>query len=52
VVKLAMTLLADPEKIIYRLMENPLIRQMGAFDTVRTPANFTLAFGAQADGKR
>jgi hypothetical protein len=33
-------------------MKNAVVRQMGAFDTVRTPANFTLAFGPHADGKR
>jgi hypothetical protein len=43
---------AKPQEIVNRLMKNAFVRQMGAFDTVRTPANFTLAFGAQADGER
>jgi hypothetical protein len=50
VVKLTMTLLADPEEIIYRLMENPLIRQVGAFNTIRTPTNLALALRPHLNG--
>jgi hypothetical protein len=52
VAKFAMTSLAEPQEIVNRLMKNALVRQMGTFDPVRTPANLTLIFGPQADGKR
>jgi hypothetical protein len=45
-----MTFFADPEKVIYRLMKNPFVRQMGAFYAIRTPANLALAPGPHADG--
>jgi hypothetical protein len=50
VVKLTMTLLTDPEQVIDRLMKNSFVRQMGAFFSICTPANLTLAFGPHADG--
>jgi hypothetical protein len=50
VVKLTMTLLANPEKVIYRLMKNSFIRQMNAFFSICTQANLTLTFGPHADG--
>jgi hypothetical protein len=46
VVKLTMAFLADPEQVIYRLMKNSLIRQVGAFDPIRTPANLALALSS------
>jgi hypothetical protein len=50
VVKLAMAFLADPKQVIYRLIENALIRQMGTFDPIRTPAYFAFALSPQLYG--
>jgi hypothetical protein len=52
VVKLAMTLLTNSEKVIDWLMKNSFVRQMSAFFSICTPANLTFAFGPHPDSAR
>jgi hypothetical protein len=45
-----MTFFADPEKVIYWLMKNSFVCQMGTFYAIRTPANLALAFSPHLYG--